>query len=204
MKCTNHNRHTARPSATFEVLETRRLMSAVPVALRDCAIVIERGADFASIEAQHVDVDLVSSEGAVDFSGTLSPLGERSHGDVSGSWRPGVGRTRVEGPWPGALPTPSPAWVHHDPVPAELVDADGESLSVSGRGALSAPPVRLSADGGPWLDVIAWAGPWPLVERWWDAARWRRRARLQLVTVDGHARLATLERGAWKVEATYD
>ena len=118
--------------------------------------------------------------------------------------RPGAGRDRVEGPWPGALPAPSPAWVHHDPVAAELVDADDEPVTVSGRGALSAPPMRLSVEGNPWTDVIAWAGPWPLEERWWDTARRRRRARLQLVTTDGQARLATLERGKWHVEATYD
>ncbi len=118
--------------------------------------------------------------------------------------RPGAGRARVEGPWPGALPAPSPAWLHHDPVAAELVDADEEPVTVSGRGTLSAPPMRLSVEGDPWTDVIAWAGPWPLEERWWDTARRRRRARLQLVTRDGQARLATLEHGTWHVEATYD
>jgi protein ImuB len=118
--------------------------------------------------------------------------------------RPGAGRARVEGPWPGALPAPSPAWVHHDPVAVDLVDEHGEPLTVSGRGALSAPPARLSVGGQPWVEVAAWAGPWPLEERWWDAARRRRRARVQVVTTDGFARLATLERGQWHVEATYD
>ena len=118
--------------------------------------------------------------------------------------RPAAGRHRVEGPWPGVLPAPSPAWIHHQPVSADLVDAGGAPLTVDGRGALSAPPVRLSVEGQPWLDVTAWAGPWPLEERWWDSARRRRRARLQVVTSDGHARLATLERGQWQVEATYD
>jgi protein ImuB len=118
--------------------------------------------------------------------------------------RPGAGRDRVDGPWPGSLPAPSPAWVHHDPIAAELVDADGATVTVSARGVVSAAPARLSVDGQPWLDVTAWAGPWPLEERWWDSARRRRRARLQVVTVDGQARLATLERGRWQVEATYD
>jgi protein ImuB len=77
-------------------------------------------------------------------------------------------------------------------------------VTVSARGVASAAPARLSVDGQPWLDVTAWAGPWPLEERWWDSARRRRRARLQVVTVDGQARLATLERGRWQVEATYD
>jgi protein ImuB len=118
--------------------------------------------------------------------------------------RPGAHRDRVEGPWPGRLPTPSPAWVHGEPTPAEVVDESGEPVLVSGRGALSATPQRLSVSGGPWSDVLAWAGPWPLEERWWDAARRRRRARLQLVTSDGQARLVVLESGQWRVEATYD
>lgn len=118
--------------------------------------------------------------------------------------RPGAHRDRVLGPWPGRLPTPSPAWVHGDPIDAEVVDAAGESVLVSGRGDLSAAPLRLSVAGGGWTDVLAWAGPWPLEERWWDTARRRRRARLQLVTADGQARLLTLESGHWHVEATYD
>ncbi len=123
--------------------------------------------------------------------------------DLTGE-RPDAHRDRVVGPWPGRLPVPSPAWVHGEPTPAEVVEADGTPLQVSGRGFLSAPPARLSVAGGPWAEVVAWAGPWPLEERWWDAARRRRRARLQVVTADGQARLVTLEQGAWRVEATYD
>ena len=55
----------------------------------------------------------------------------------------------------------------------------------------------------PWTEIRAWAGPWPLDERWWDTGR-RRRARLQVVTGDGQARLLTLEHGQWHLEATYD
>jgi len=94
--------------------------------------------------------------------------------------------------------------VHAEPVAAEVVDAAGDPVRVSGRGELSAPPARLSVAGGPWSDVVAWAGPWPLEERWWDAAGSRRRARLQLVLADGPARLAVLEGGRWQVTATYD
>lgn len=118
--------------------------------------------------------------------------------------RPGAHRERVLGPWPGRLPTPAPAWVHSTPTDAEVVDAAGALVRVSGRGTLTAPPVRLSVAGGPWSDVVEWAGPWPLEERWWDSARGRRRARLQLVTEDGQARLAVLEGGRWHIDATYD
>jgi protein ImuB len=69
---------------------------------------------------------------------------------------------------------------------------------------VSAAPARLSVAGGPWQAVVAWAGPWPLEERWWDAARARRRARFQLVTDVGAAWLVSIESGAWQVEALYD
>jgi protein ImuB len=118
--------------------------------------------------------------------------------------RPGAGRARVAGPWPGRLPTPAPARIHGPPVLAEVVDATGSPVRVSGRGALSSPPLRLSVAGGPWTEVVAWAGPWPLEERWWDSARHRRRARVQLATADGQAHLVVLEAGTWRVEATYD
>jgi protein ImuB len=61
---------------------------------------------------------------------------------------------------------------------------------------------RLSIDGGPWQAVVGWAGPWPVTERWWSVRR--RRARVQVVTADGVARLLCTERGQWWVEALYD
>jgi len=51
---------------------------------------------------------------------------------------------------------------------------------------------------------VAWAGPWPVEERWWDPARARRQARLQVVPAEGPARLVVLEQGRWQVTATYD
>ena len=87
------------------------------------------------------------------------------------------------------------------PCPAELADADGEPVSVSGRGLLTAAPARLSVEKGPWSAVTAWAGPWPSDERWWSRSR-RRSARLQAVT-GAEAHLLLVERGRWWVEATY-
>jgi protein ImuB len=58
--------------------------------------------------------------------------------------------------------------------------------------------------GGPRSPVVAWAGPWLVDERWWDAAAHRRQARWQVVTADGAAHLLSLEGGRWVVEATYD
>ena len=115
-------------------------------------------------------------------------------------------------PWPGALPGPLPAAVHVDPATVEVRDAVGRMVAVDGRGVLSAPPHLLlsppapggSAATGAWDRVVAWAGPWPLDERWWDPRRRRRSARLQMVTADGTARLVVLEGGVWRVAATYD
>lgn len=105
-------------------------------------------------------------------------------------------------PWPGRLPGPAPAVVHVPPLGAELRDGAGRSVTVSGRGEVSAAPAALAVAGGPWLPVAGWAGPWPVEERWWDGGR--RRARFQVVMETGAAHLLVREAGAWWVEATYD
>ncbi|MGI8984458.1 MAG: DNA polymerase Y family protein, partial [Acidimicrobiales bacterium] len=61
-----------------------------------------------------------------------------------------------------------------------------------------------SVAGGPWSAVTAWAGPWPVDERWWDAAAHFRRARWQVVTAGGTAHLLSQQGDRWEVEATYD
>jgi protein ImuB len=110
----------------------------------------------------------------------------------------------VPSPWPGRLPSPAPATVLSPPLPAEVVDDAGAPVGVNGRGLPSGAPARVSVGGGPWSAVVAWAGPWPVDERWWDADAHRRRARWQVVTAAGGAYLLSLQGGAWTVEATYD
>jgi protein ImuB len=107
-------------------------------------------------------------------------------------------------PWPGQVPAPAPAVVHPEPLAAEVVDATGAEVVVGGRGLASAPPARLRVAGGRWTAITAWAGPWPVDERWWDPSLHRRLARLQVVTADGAAHLLKRSGGAWWVEATYD
>ncbi|HEV2760193.1 MAG TPA: DNA polymerase Y family protein [Acidimicrobiales bacterium] len=120
---------------------------------------------------------------------TAVPAGGRSPAEqvrlVPWGERPPV-EAGLRSPWPGRIPSPSPATVHRTPVPAEVVDA------------------RLSVDGGPWSAVTAWAGPWPVDERWWDDAAHHRRARWQVVTAGGTAHLLSQEGDRWEVEATYD
>lgn len=115
-----------------------------------------------------------------------------------------VPRLPADRPWPGRILPPAPATVYQAPVPAQVSDASGGPVTVTGRGAVSGPPAALAIGSGPWLEVIAWAGPWPVNERWWDEQHATRRARFQLVTEDETGWLAAVERGRWQIEARYD
>lgn len=107
-------------------------------------------------------------------------------------------------PWPGRIPPPAPATVYPVPRQARVTDDSGSLVEVTGRGQLSGEPARLSIGGGPPLAVTAWTGPWPVTERWWDPEHACRKARFQLVTVDGGAWLAVVQDGRWLIEASYD
>lgn len=107
-------------------------------------------------------------------------------------------------PWPGRLADPAPSAVFEQPLPAEVFDVRGEAVRVDARGTLSGTPDRFSTDGRTLLGISAWAGPWPLNERWWDAARARSVHRFQVVDPAGSAWLLVLEGGLWRAEARYD
>ena len=126
-----------------------------------------------------------------------------------GEERPAAVGSFVDEPWPGQVPAPSPARVHPDPVPIDLVDEWGRTIGVDARGEASAPPVTLAPTPGSGAGVrprrvIGWTGPWPAEQRWWDPLTRRRRARLQVVLDDGTAHLLAIEAGAWSIEATYE
>ena len=106
-------------------------------------------------------------------------------------------------PWPGQLPGLAPALVHREPRPAQIRDAQGQPLAVTGRGLPSAAPAVLSLSPGRWAEIGAWAGPWPAEERWWEDGG-RRRARFQVGLVSGEVHLLVCEHGQWWLEATYD
>ena len=86
---------------------------------------------------------------------------------------------------------------------AEVLGATGDVVQVTGRGALTAVPDTVSIDGRAPQAVTAWAGPWPLEERWWDPERQRRMARFQLTTEHGAALLAVVENQQWWITAIY-
>jgi protein ImuB len=105
---------------------------------------------------------------------------------------------RRELPWPGSLPPPLPAEVFREPRAVRVAGPHGEPVAVDDRGLLSAPPAIL--DG---RDVVAWAGPWSVLERSWDEERARRAHRFQLVDQAQTAWLVVLEDGVWRAEGRY-
>ncbi|WP_084072936.1 hypothetical protein [Demequina sp. NBRC 110052] len=177
---------------------------------------------------------LLGGEGVLSVAeqGGRSPR-DRVHALAWG--QEGEAPRRIAHPWPGRIPDPAPATVLAVPLEIQVLDAGGSPVIVDRRLALSAPPTwaRLQADpsdrraraahrhpssghvggaeGPVWelpRPVEAWAGPWPVVERWW-ASDSDRRAYLQLAlrTDDGEPGLAVLVAfadGKWRLEALYD
>lgn len=109
-----------------------------------------------------------------------------------------------EAPWPGSLPTLAPASVFRERLPVSLLDEHGAVVAIDDRGAISAAPERFAVGGGEAAPVRAWAGPWPVVERWWDAEHAKRVHRFQIVDDDGCAWLLVRDREGWWAEARYD
>ncbi|WP_419819060.1 DNA polymerase Y family protein [Glaciibacter flavus] len=111
-------------------------------------------------------------------------------------------------PWPGSLPELAPATVFRERHPVRLMTDAGVDVAVDDRGMLVGDPAAFSpaARGAGVHRVQAWAGPWPVVERWWDAAASRRVHRLQLVDEHGDAWLLMLDGAGegWQAEARYD
>ncbi len=119
---------------------------------------------------------------------TLTPLGDEP-----------VPAAEPDRPWPGRLPSPSPAVLRDEPV--ELLDAQGDPVRVTARGMFSAEPARLDGATLTW-----WAGPWAVDERWWEDGASGRTARAQ-VLVSGEppkALLLCYRRRRWYLEGVYE
>ena len=82
--------------------------------------------------------DLVGPDGVVTprLQGGRGPAQRARF--VTWNAREGHGDATLGAPWPGQIPAPAPVVVHPAPLPAELVDPDGEPVSVSG--AACSPP----------------------------------------------------------------
>lgn len=148
-------------------------------------------------------------QGMVGHTGVLTatPSGGRTPAErqtlVPWGDRPLVARDPRR-PWPGALPPPAPATVYELPRSITVHDARGRAVSIDERGELSAPPAVMVSQTGSRRELTAWAGPWPLDERWWDAAAARSASRFQVVDGEGMAWLLVLDAGGWWAEARYD
>jgi protein ImuB len=107
-------------------------------------------------------------------------------------------------PWPGRLPPPAPATVLVEPMPVEVLDISGIRVGVTARLAVTAPLAMLVTSEPNQAEIVGWAGPWPVDERWWAPEEASRRARFQVALGDGRALLLCLAEGVWSVEAIYD
>jgi protein ImuB len=152
-------------------------------------------------------------QGMLGHEGVVTPVraGGRllSERQVLVPWgdRPDPALAREAGkPWPGSLPEPVPATVFAQRMAVVVRGARGEQLSVNERGVLSGHPALFSPTGtrGDARQVVSWAGPWPVRERWWDAAAKRSLHRFQLVDATGAAWLLLLDGDDWVAEGRYD
>ena len=115
-------------------------------------------------------------------------------------------------PWPGRLPAPAPSVLIDPPRPVRLLDAAGQTVLVTERGRLPAAPATFQLAETPYGEsgkprpITAWAGPWPVDERWWDPDAARQLARMQLVDAAGRAYLVCFDVPTrhWLLEAVYD
>ena len=105
-------------------------------------------------------------------------------------------------PWPGQMRPPSPATTLTRPVAVQLRDASDHPVVMGARGFLSETPTTLLFSHQLRREVIWYAGPWPLVERWWTLNR--RRAHVQILLVSGEALLLTAESSKWWLAGIYD
>ncbi len=112
---------------------------------------------------------------------------------------------RVDQPWPGALPGPAPATVFAGPRPVDVLTSARAPIEIDARGEIHEDPVwlRLPDEGRRERRITAWAGPWPVHQRWWRASG-RRVDRLQLVDECDQAWLVLADDRGWRVEARYD
>lgn len=112
-------------------------------------------------------------------------------------------RASRELPWPGRLPGPPPATVFPERQRVAVAAAGGREVVVDDRGELSDVPVQFTPPGRKPGPVAAWAGPWPVTERWWESGGTRLN-RFQFVDDAGGAWLLVLDDSGWWAEARYD
>lgn len=139
----------------------------------------------------------------------LTPIrsGGRLTADRTGTAPWGEQRTPLRSPdvpWPGRLPGFAPTAVLAERPHVVLHDPAGRDVAVDDRDTMSSPPAVLVTPGRAATRVEAWAGPWPLEERWWDPVAAVRLHRMQVACADGTAWLLAHDDSGWWAEARYD
>ncbi|MDO4784228.1 MAG: DNA polymerase Y family protein [Propionibacteriaceae bacterium] len=127
-------------------------------------------------------------------------VGQRCVLTPFGVAQPGPRDRRRDQPWPGRPAGPAPGIVFPRPRRVGLRDSSGAPLTVA-DGVLAAEPAWLETPSGR-SAVTAWAGPWPVRQRWWGE-RPVSLERLQLVTSAQQAWLVAAAGGHWWAEACY-
>lgn len=108
--------------------------------------------------------------------------------------------------WPGSVPPPFPATVFDPPHVVSLHDCSGSPVLIDTEGSrLSGDPAALVTPRSQ-RPVSAWAGPWPVLERWWDRTQATLSYRLQLLDDQGIGWLVSQKppSSQWDLEAKYD
>lgn len=120
------------------------------------------------------------------------PQGGRDPGEQVHWYRwgeePSTMARRVDAPWPGSHPGPSPALVPQEAPPVEIEWDEGM-------------PIRVRL-GSRWVPVLSWAGPWRKMGRWWDGEG--HADRYQLVTSAGAFLCERRESGVAYLTGVYD
>jgi len=107
-----------------------------------------------------------------------------------------------EAPWPGQLRSPAPATTLQQPVEVQLRDEHDEKVTMLTRGLLSTSPTTLLFSSQLRREIIWHAGPWPLIEKWWQVGR--ARAHVQALLATGEALLLVAEASRWWLVGIYD
>lgn len=186
-----------------------------PVALDDAAA--HAGGLWRDGPADRIHHTATRLQGRLGHDGVLTAtlgggrlLAERTQLRPWGEAAPTPTARKADQPWPGSLPGLTPTLVHDEPLPARLLDAARAVVRINARGELSGDPVWFDAPEGGLRRVTAWAGPWPIRQRWWDPSETRRVDRVQLVDDHDQAWLLLYEQfdpadpEPWSVEGRYD
>jgi len=211
------SRSSAKPNAPTGPVNMLRLtpIDTVPIGAHQRSL---WGADGTVDERAHRALARVQT--LLGHGSVLTPLVSGGRGPAQRTQLVPWGDERVaslppEQPWPGRLPAPSPSVIIDPPRPMQVLDEGGHPVLVTDRGAIPNPPTQFALpDKGNGASanritvnrITAWAGPWPVDERWWDPASRQHLVRLQIVDAAGRAYLVryTMADRQWQLEAIYD